>query len=257
MMLRRFGMLSVIGVLALQQVLAASLTLQSRTTQVTLLELYTSEGCSSCPPADRWLSSLADDPRLWRDVVPVAFHVDYWDALGWPDRFASPIYSQRQRRYAQTQLIRTAYTPGFILNGEEWRSWFSHPYLDVKPGISVGSLRLIVSDKQATVIFTPAAGQPANLELHLATLGFGLSSSVNAGENQGRRLVHDFVVLGYEQFPLTQHGAAYEATSELPHPRLAGSRSALAAWVSRTDSLRPLQAVGGWWNAGEQDEGSR
>jgi hypothetical protein len=74
----------------------------SPTTQVPLIELYTSEGCSSCPPADRWLSALTQDARLWQGMVPVAFHVDYWDDIGWKDRFASPNHGLRQRHYALT-----------------------------------------------------------------------------------------------------------------------------------------------------------
>ncbi len=84
----RLGVLVLLGG---SQASADTLHLASGDTRVNLLELYTSEGCSSCPPADRWLSGLRQDPRLWRQLVPVAFHVDYWDGIGWPDRFASPI----------------------------------------------------------------------------------------------------------------------------------------------------------------------
>ena len=79
--------------------------------RVALVELYTSEGCSSCPPADRWLSQLNSSDKLWDNFVPVAFHVDYWDYIGWKDRFASKAYSQRQRRYAKEQGERTVYNP--------------------------------------------------------------------------------------------------------------------------------------------------
>ncbi|MDQ3115241.1 MAG: DUF1223 domain-containing protein [Verrucomicrobiota bacterium] len=65
-----------------------------------LLELFTSEGCSSCPPAEAWLSKLKDDPGLWRDFVPLAFHVDYWDRLGWRDPFASKVWTSRQYEYS-------------------------------------------------------------------------------------------------------------------------------------------------------------
>ena len=75
-------------------------TFESNNEQVSLIELYTSEGCSSCPPAERWLSKLADDESLWSHFVPLAFHVDYWDYIGWKDPYASKEYSQRQRRYA-------------------------------------------------------------------------------------------------------------------------------------------------------------
>ena len=64
-----------------------------------MLELFTSQGCSSCPPADAWLSGLVQRSGLWREVIPLAFHVDYWDRIGWKDRFANPGYSERQRDY--------------------------------------------------------------------------------------------------------------------------------------------------------------
>ena len=67
----------------------------SGSNQVHLIELFSSEGCSSCPPAEQWLGGLREAPGLWRDFVPVAFHVDYWDRLGWRDRFSSPSYSER------------------------------------------------------------------------------------------------------------------------------------------------------------------
>src|SRR5881394_2772067 len=77
-----------------------SFTFQSSGEQVALLELYTSEGCSSCPPAETWLSRLKESPKLWKDFVPVAFHVDYWDYLGWKDPFAAKVYTERQHEYA-------------------------------------------------------------------------------------------------------------------------------------------------------------
>jgi len=90
---------------------------------VALLELFTSEGCSSCPPAETWLSGLRSAPGLWKEFVPASFHVDYWDYLGWRDPWASKIFSYRQRDYAQSWHSDSIYTPGFVLNGREWRSW--------------------------------------------------------------------------------------------------------------------------------------
>ena len=98
---------------------AHAIDFESGEHKVSLLELYTSEGCSSCPPADRWLSDLKNHHQLWKNVVPVAFHVDYWDYIGWQDRFADGRYSQRQRDFAREQSLTTVYTPGFILNGKE------------------------------------------------------------------------------------------------------------------------------------------
>jgi hypothetical protein len=102
--------------LALPSAHAATCTATSGPARASLLELYTSEGCSSCPPADRWLSQMP--PR--RDVVPLAFHVDYWDRLGWKDRFAQAAFSQRQR--ARNRGAGWVYTPQVMLDGAERRS---------------------------------------------------------------------------------------------------------------------------------------
>ena len=102
---------------------AEPIVFQSSESQVSLVELFTSEGCSSCPPAEKWLSDLKAAPGLWKHFVPVAFHVDYWDYLGWRDPWASKAFSDRQRAYAQLWRGDSIYTPGFVLNGQEWRSW--------------------------------------------------------------------------------------------------------------------------------------
>ena len=99
-----------------------TLKLDSGNSRVALVELFTSEGCSSCPPADRWMSQLKDDKRLWKQVVPVAFHVDYWDYIGWPDRFATPEYSERQKNHRRLGNVYSVYTPGFLVNGREWQA---------------------------------------------------------------------------------------------------------------------------------------
>ena len=113
--------------------------------QVPLIELYTSEGCSSCPPADRWLSGLKSSEELWSGFVPLAFHVDYWDYIGWKDPFASPEYTQRQRRYAHDYNESTVYTPGIRKAGEDWRAWRQHGSPTEPEAIEVGSLQFDVS----------------------------------------------------------------------------------------------------------------
>src|SRR5438034_11825938 len=88
-------------------------TFESGETQSTLIELFTSEGCSSCPPAEKWLSVLKSNPDLWKKIIPVAFHVDYWDRLGSRDRLAKPEFTSRQPRYAAAWGGDSVYTPGF------------------------------------------------------------------------------------------------------------------------------------------------
>src|SRR3954463_12916141 len=87
-----------------------------------LVELYTSEGCDSCPPADRWLSALGASyrPEL---LVPLALHVDYWDYIGWKDPYARREFSQRQRRLSQLQRVALVYTPQVVLQGADFRAW--------------------------------------------------------------------------------------------------------------------------------------
>src|SRR5271154_4074347 len=112
---------------------------QSSAEQVTFLELYTSEGCSSCPPAEAWLSRIKDSPELWKSVVPVAFHVDYWDYLGWHDPWAEKAFSDRQRAYAAAWGSGQIYTPCFARNGREWQDWSGSDdpsgHSTAKPGV--------------------------------------------------------------------------------------------------------------------------
>ena len=227
---------------------AAAFSLSSTAAQVGLLELYTSEGCSSCPPADRWLSELEENPRLWRELVPVAFHVDYWDYIGWKDRFADPAYSQRQRDYAREQSLPTIYTPGFVYNGREWRRWFARRDLNFPRGGQPGVLRLRIEDGTAELLFTPAETLDDGVELSatVALLGSGLSTRVKTGENTGRELRHSFVVLGLSQASMTEDDSGFSATVAMPGSTADPERYAVAAWVHSPPRQRPIQAVGGW-----------
>lgn len=237
--------------LALVAALSASITtasareFKSSSAQVSLLELYTSEGCSSCPRADRWLSELTQDNRLWRDVVPVAFHVDYWDYIGWKDRFADPSYSERQQLHHHYRNIATVYTPGFVVAGDEWRGWFSNPTLNLAMP-EVGPLTVDVGDDMAKITFAPSNPENASMRVHVALLGFDLNTAISAGENHGKTLEHDFVVLGTTTADMDRNGEAFHASAALPTPSVSAPRMALAAWVSTGDNPRPLQAVGGW-----------
>jgi hypothetical protein len=226
---------------------AETLTLESPVEQVATLELYTSHGCNSCPPADAWLRGLTAHPALWRELVPLSFHVDYWDRLGWPDRFARAEFSRRQRDYQRSGGIGTVYTPGFVLNGREWRGWFRRVEPEFVAGPPVGRLAITVTaGKTARMTFRPQ-GEYDSLQAHFAVLGFGLSSPIGGGENAGKNLQEDFVVLGLTQGAAVAGAAVMEWS--LPWPRLKdgpASRRAIAAWVSAPGDPRPRQAVGGW-----------
>jgi hypothetical protein len=232
------------------QASAADFSLRSSVTEVKLLELYTSEGCSSCPPADRWLTELEDDERLWGDLVPVAFHVDYWDYIGWPDRFSRAEFGERQRQYVRRGVVHTVYTPGFIVGGEEWRGWFLDPSLELGEPDRIGELRVDLRGGRAEAVFSPLPelGLRGRLDLSFAVLGFDLTSSIRAGENAGKTLTHDFVALAYGRLPLEGKDGSFQGTFAVPAPEVRASRTAFAAWVSRPDDPRPIQAVGGWFS---------
>lgn len=116
----------------------------------TLVELFTSEGCSSCPPAEKRLAALRMHPGLWTEFVPVAFHVDYWHRLGWPDRFARPEFTKRQHAYASEWRASSVYTPCFVLGGREWLA----PLPSAAPAASrPGRLRLSIIEESVEVSF--------------------------------------------------------------------------------------------------------
>jgi hypothetical protein len=227
---------------------AAPVTFQSAERQAALVELYTSEGCSSCPPAEEWLSRLKSKPGLWSDFVPVAFHVDYWDSLGWRDKWARKEYTERQRDYAAAWSSENIYTPEFAVNGREWRNWLG---LRGAPGLAentAGVLKVTSEDTiQWQVSFSPTAASSTGWEVHAALLVCGVGSEVKAGENEGRHLQHDFAALKLVSTPLTGKKGVLEGEFAMP---LGGQnpagRLALAVWVTRSGSLEPVQATGGW-----------
>ncbi|HTH47013.1 MAG TPA: DUF1223 domain-containing protein [Candidatus Limnocylindria bacterium] len=223
--------------------------LRSGPGQTALIELFSSEGCSSCPPAEKWLGGLAAEAGLWREFVPVAFHVDYWDGLGWPDRFASPENTRRQESYSANWRSPSIYTPGFVLNGREWRNWRGTLTLGTLLKAETGVLEVTSAHtNQFTLTFKPAAGTAGEFEATVAWLGSNLVTDVRRGENAGRQLRHNFVLLRSftTRLKRTEDQAAATVTLSHPDPR-DSEKLAVAAWVMRRGEPAPLQAAGGWW----------
>jgi hypothetical protein len=220
----------------------SNMSVSSGVTTTPMLELFTSQGCSSCPPAERWMSELKDHPALWTGLIPLAFHVDYWDSLGWPDPFANPGFSARQRAYNRIGASRAVYTPGFMLAGREWRGWFQRQPLKLTNAAAVGKLTLDLDDDRVRLTFVASQPLPEGMTAHVARLGFGLRSKVTRGENAGRTLEHDFVVLSLQQIganSANQWQTQLQADSR-------GERQALVAWLSSPGQPQPYQAVAGW-----------
>ncbi|MCB1921501.1 MAG: DUF1223 domain-containing protein [Candidatus Competibacteraceae bacterium] len=187
---------------------AAGCTATSAPHRTALVELYTSEGCNSCPPADRWLSHQTT--QMWdpRHVTALAFHVDYWDRLGWKDRFAQPAFSARQRALVAQQGSRTVYTPHIMVNGQTLTSWrqptaFAQRIADLnaQPAPADLHVELFAGLAQWRVQTTGRMRAPTaanTVGVFVAVYQDRLSSRVTAGENAGERLRHDRVVRALE-----------------------------------------------------------
>ncbi|MBK7768009.1 MAG: DUF1223 domain-containing protein [Sulfuritalea sp.] len=174
---------------------ASACVASSGAQRAVLLELYTSEGCDSCPPADRRLSQIKGHAGYAGRVVPLAFHVDYWDRLGWADRFASPQYTQRQYAMAGLARSRLVYTPQFLRNGRDWRSAASplDGIGETRPGASI-VLEIGAPGAGPLTIGGEVSAANAAAETYVALYENNLESQVRAGENSGKTLRHDYVV---------------------------------------------------------------
>ncbi len=218
---------------------ASACTAQSGATVPVVVELYTSEGCSSCPPADRWLTAL----KGRTDVVALAFHVDYWDSLGWKDRFAQPQFTQRQNATQHTSGARFAYTPQVIVDSRDAPDWPSlrGAALQSRTPATVG-LTLASDPAGLALTVAPGAGAPARLSGYVAVIDDGMQTHVGAGENRGETLRQDGVVR--ELLPWNVVGAQpatlrFTSTAAL-------EPGATRHWVAvATDGVygKPVQAV--------------
>jgi hypothetical protein len=185
---------------------------------------------------------------LWTEFVPVAFHVDYWDYLGWKDTWADAAFSERQRAFAALWRSENIYTPEFILDGREWHNWFTGKNGPSSAGGTAGILTVTSTDTNFwRAEFAPATPAETHYEIHAALLVGGVVSDVKAGENRGRQLSHDFVAVDLVQIGMTVSNGVARGKFILNAPRShSGKALALAAWVTRAGQLEPLQATGGW-----------
>jgi len=211
---------------------AAQCSAQSGANAPLVVELYTSEGCNSCPPADRWLSQVQGRA----DVIALAFHVDYWDRLGWKDRYASPAWTQRQYEVSARSGASFVYTPQVLVGGRDYRRWPALPATAAAPV----ALSLVRDGDAYLARVTHPAGTPRALSGYWAVTEDGHVSQIKAGENHGKTLTHDAVVR--ELLPVEAIGD--EALRFTPKPADAGAASRRVQFVV-TDprSGLPLQAL--------------
>lgn len=166
--------------------------------QAVLVELFTSEGCASCPPADKVLAFLErEQPAPQAEIITLAFHVDYWDYLGWKDAFSSPLYSQRQQLYGQRFKINSIYTPQMIVDGQT-------EFVGSNSGKAVGAVVESAKAKKAKIemvlnenllkIDISEISKTENATVFVAIAEDNLASNVKRGENSGLVLEHASVV---------------------------------------------------------------
>jgi hypothetical protein len=216
-----------------------------------LVELYTSEGCSSCPPADRWLASLGQRHSTG-NVVPLALHVDYWDYIGWKDPYAKREFSLRQRKLSQLQRLALVYTPQVLLQGRDFRGWGSKAFdqalarINAQPAKARLRLTLLAVDSQGLEVEASAelVEQVADAVLYLAVYESKLQSRVSAGENRGRILNHDYVVLEWQGPFGFLKGMPLSQRHRLPLlPGANAANSGVAAFVQNRRTGDVLQAL--------------
>jgi hypothetical protein len=228
-------------------------TARSGASTTALVELYTSEGCDSCPPADHWLSSLGSKGYAPDRVVPIALHVDYWDYIGWKDPYARQAFSARQRKMAALARAAVVYTPQVLLQGRDFRDWRSAAFeqqvakINARPAQAGIALGLDARNKEAFEVEAVAelleGVPPADLALYLGAYENKLVSEVTAGENRGRTLPHDYVVLQWTG-PFEFKGAKLLERQRLALlPKAVAGNSGVVAFVQNKATGEVLQAL--------------
>lgn len=212
-----------------------------------LVELYTSEGCSSCPPADRWLSRHFG-PRS-PNATALAFHVDYWDRLGWKDRFGRADYTARQEQAMRAQRGTFVYTPQVVLQGRDFVEWRGGAPDRALAALSSRQAKATIDvdarvDAQALdVDVRVALDAPPTRSTYVAVAyaDSGLATDVRGGENRGERLVHDHVVRAFDTRDLYRSPA--KVSFRMARPAEAGSRPVLVAFVQDRATGDVLQTL--------------
>jgi hypothetical protein len=215
-----------------------------------VMELFTSQGCSSCPPADALLTRLGSEQFPGARVIPLAFHVDYWNSLGWTDPFSSALWSARQNDYARSLHNDQVYTPQLVLNGTAQMVGSDEGRVrkQLESDLSHGDLGTVRFDRVAIDGTTIRADLHGRLEHSLDGHGTNVmvalyenntATAVQRGENSGRRLPNDYIVRSLvTAFPLTSTGADFSGSVTIPmRPDWKRNNLGLAAFIQDSRSL--------------------
>ena len=217
-----------------------------------LVELYTSEGCDSCPPADRWLAEHFASPTAAPRGIALALHVDYWDRLGWIDRFGSERNTERQRQAMRANGATFVYTPQVLVQGRDVPAWADRGVAAVetaarKPARATLEIGATTDPAQAIDVKAEAAiVDPAlrrDAALFVAYVDSGLVSEVGAGENRGVRLRHEHVVRDLQRIGPPDAQGRIAGRAHFARPREPGASPMLVAFVQRGADGDVLQTV--------------
>lgn len=208
--------------------------------RVVLVELFTSQGCSSCPPADELLRRIAHDPQLRGKVVPLAYHVDYWNRLGWQDPFSSRSWSQRQGEYVRALKLQSAYTPQMVINGSRQLV-----------GSSGGAIYRAIEDESkkkpegevsvridGNDVVARGRSSRGGVELIVVSFEHGATTQVTRGENSGKTLMNDGIVRKFVRAGTLDGKGVLEERVRLP----LGPRMGVAAFLQDSTTKQVLAA---------------
>lgn len=231
---------------------AAECSVASGKNRVALLELYTSEGCSSCPPADKWLSQLSKQGLDSGKLVPLSLHVDYWNYIGWRDPYSAAEYTQRQRQVAQRNQLRSIYTPQMVFNGRDYRAWrrqnIKSLLNEVNAWPAAAKLSLDWNSAAEKTLTATVSSELIKQNVTAATLFVALyendlTSNVTAGENDGRALHHDYVVRKMFAIPFSGKQTLTKDISFSLQPDWKPENLGLAIFVQEPRDGAVLQAL--------------
>jgi hypothetical protein len=223
-------------------------TAVSPVNRVALLELYTSEGCSSCPPADRFMSRVKLADISDQQLIPLSFHVTYWDYIGWKDRFGNPQHDTRQRKLAKMNNSSMVYTPQFIMNGKDFRRHGSFDNEIVRINSIAAEYQLELNASLNTNAIDVVLNAKALVDngdeavAYIALYEHGLSSDVTDGENKGEQLHHDYVVRQFKgPYVMKQDQSVFRASFANGDYKI--ENSGIVAFIQKPESSDVLQAV--------------
>ncbi len=227
-------------------------TTPTLTKAIAVVELFTSQGCSSCPPADRVLREMMEEgEKMGKRIYGLSFHVDYWNYLGWKDPYSHADFSNRQRRYNQLLKSRGSYTPQMIVNGVSEFVGSKREYANqqvsyaletpAKVTVKISDLQLDKTKNQAQLEYQ-LTGDCKDCKVHIAVVESSLKDAVKRGENHGRTLQHDNVVRAF-------HTKGFEASDRVKLDLPKGmdfSESAVIVYVQEKNGYGKIIGAGSW-----------